>query len=325
MTYDLEIAWETTQKCNFSCPYCWLQDKNRSEFHTDISDIDKLSSMLDNLHLKILIHMSGGEPFLFQNYIYLCKKLTKKHIISVDTNLSTNNVYEFADTINPEKVLFIRASFQVKEWTKKRNIQNFIDRFNYLQDRKFYCFATYLMYPSVINKFEKYYHLFKSNGIVLRPKVFWGYYWGMYRLLHTIIELKTVRNSRRFSLLRRRFYYPNSYNNKQRLLIKQLIKRSEEDSHKIHQKKEKNIITYDTLQDLHWLDSRPSFKEKKCLAGVKFVKMLANGDMYRCHTLRDPYLGNIMEGTFSLMKDSFECPLAICHCPYIGYRYIVDE
>ena len=75
--------------------------------------------------------MTGGEPMLYPNFVSLAGLLTRGHYISLSTNLSTANAYEFADTVAGNRVISIRANIHILEREKikdgvKEYFANFI-------------------------------------------------------------------------------------------------------------------------------------------------------------------------------------------------------
>ena len=93
------ITWTINEICNFNCSYC-TQWHNKKEGIKPI-DISKLSESLHYLDKDWLFLITGGEPFLEKNFIKICEEITKRHYISLNTNLSTTNFFYFADKINP--------------------------------------------------------------------------------------------------------------------------------------------------------------------------------------------------------------------------------
>ena len=62
------------------------------------------------------------------------------------------------------------------------------------------------------------------------------------------------------------------------------------------------------------------FKGNICEAGQKFVRIIYNGDVLRCHGEYEN-LGNIYQNNLSLHKDAQPCKADVCKCPYYGLRY----
>jgi len=57
------------------------------------------------------VHISGGEPFLYPDFIDICRELTNEFRIKVNSTLSLGKqVREFSSVINPDKVELILAT-----------------------------------------------------------------------------------------------------------------------------------------------------------------------------------------------------------------------
>jgi hypothetical protein len=82
-------------------------------------NLNILSDSLDYLDKGWLFHISGGEPFLDNNFVDLCGVITNKHYLSINTNHSTSNVFDFANKIDPNKTLFISSSVHITEREKR--------------------------------------------------------------------------------------------------------------------------------------------------------------------------------------------------------------
>ena len=112
MKYDIFANWRINLLCNFRCEYCFysvfIVDRKKQTINTDDEyNIEKIVEGFNKTGLTWLVYISGGEPFLQPDFLELCRGLTEKHYISINTNLSTRNIYDFAKHINPEKVTFM--------------------------------------------------------------------------------------------------------------------------------------------------------------------------------------------------------------------------
>lgn len=172
------ITWTINEICNFNCTYCNQRHSKKSE---PIS-IEKLLQGLESLKNTWLFHITGGEPFLEQNIIDICTVISKKHYISFNTNLSTKNHFDFADKINPNKCLFINAAVHIEEREKRdENLEEYIEKINYLQQKNFNIIAYYVAHPSLFDRLESDIAFLKSKGVKkVRTKTFRGIYNGKY-------------------------------------------------------------------------------------------------------------------------------------------------
>jgi sulfatase maturation enzyme AslB (radical SAM superfamily) len=323
MDYDAEVAWLVNEACNFDCTYCWLAKIDKEKRFKGHQSTQKIVNSFNRHEIVWLIHMTGGEPFLSPHYVKLCQDLTKNHFISINTNLTHKDVYRFGETIDPQKVAFIHSSCHIEERERLGKIDDFIEKFHFLQDRGFFIFASYLMSPGVVKRFDQDYAFFKSQGIILRPKVCWGYEAGannlydnrVIRVLKRIKYMRTLMNRMHRS-------YPEAYSKKERRLIESLIEMSTDDFTKsaVHFRPDIQR-TVDLALDINWLTRLPSFKGIHCQAGSKFVRMEKNGDVFRCIDEKHYFLGNLFTDRIKFFETSIPCESPICSCPYIGFRY----
>lgn len=317
MKYDIEADWLLNEYCNFDCSYCFDSTnkvkKNKGELNTK-----KVIDGFNQNGIKWLIHMSGGEPLFFPNFVELCSELTKDHYISVNTNLVHKNIYLFGDRINPQNVRFIHCSFHIQERERLKLVDDFISKYNYLRRKGFYVFASYVMHPSVMNRFEKDYNYLKSEGVILQPKPFRGS-----TFLWRETNVKILNKTRNYL----EKIYPDSYTKKEKDLLLKYNALSENDEKKNRPIEEINKLkdmSLDNFTEKLINEGLPSFKGKICFAGKNFLKIFPNGDVHRCNTETD-YLGNLFEKTLNLINNPIPCKSDYCTCPYFGYKYVKNK
>lgn len=316
MHCDIEIHWQVCLTCNFRCEYCF-HGKNQSNAFAGIQDTQKIIDGFNRLGLNCQINISGGEPFSYRNFVGLCKQLTERHHISVNTNLSYPNVYQFADEIDPAKVIFLNCSVNIAERERLGLMDDYIAKLHYLKDKGFASHVTYVMYPTFIKRFEQDYAFFKSHGIILRPKVFRGHFYPWF-----------IPHSWKIRQLKKKLTgpYPMAYSRREKRKLRVWIERSEQEAGKAYagDSKEWHGRNVNLGLDRYLLGKESSFKGRVCLAGKNFVKMNSQGDVYRCHN-SEKFLGNLFEGTVKLSQYPQKCEWDKCLCPYLGYTYVVDN
>jgi hypothetical protein len=220
----------------------------------------------------------------------LCGALTENHLISINTNLTTPNIYGFSDEVDPDGVNFIHCSLHLDKRIRADSIPGFIDRYTHMRDRGFNLFASQVMYPPDLERFATPLEALNDEGIAVIPKVFRGYRGDLrYPGGYTEEERDTILAYRRS--------YPTS---------------TEGDPH------------IDPTEDIRFLKGDLSFKGSNCSAGRDFVHLSREGEARDCHG-RESSLGNVFEGTFRPSPKPRPCANLICRCPYYGLRYADGE
>jgi sulfatase maturation enzyme AslB (radical SAM superfamily) len=317
--YDVEVQWLINDVCNFSCEYCWLQREPKVNRSLGLRDMQRVIEGFNNKGFTWLVHMSGGEPFLFPNFVELCRGLIKNHFISVNTNLSHKDIRHFSQIINPEKVKFVHASLHIMAREQIKGIKQFINNYKIIKNAGFNIFVSYLIYPSLLGRFKKDYDFFKSQGVIIHPKVFRGDYYG---ILDSML-IKRVPGMNRFKNIFKKTY-PNSYTAKEKKLIKHCVDQSVQDETLTGcDKDDLRDITIDLSLDKILVEGSMSFKGRRCSAGRTVLKMEKDGGLYRCSDEPQYYLGNMFSSPIKLLKEDFVCKAEICSCPYVGMRCVV--
>ena len=106
-TKEKILKWHLHNSCQYRCPYCRL----RGKWH----QIKKLNTYLSPqewmVHWKrlydrygsIRVEITGGEPFIYPDFIELIKELSLIHKVKITTNMS-GDIETFVREISPERV-----------------------------------------------------------------------------------------------------------------------------------------------------------------------------------------------------------------------------
>ena len=91
--YEVEIGWDITMRCNYSCSYCSSYDNHQPTYFKSLDEYEKaiiyLKKYLGNKKAKI--ELLGGEPMLYKNWDQLLNIIYKVgYIPKITTNLSLN-------------------------------------------------------------------------------------------------------------------------------------------------------------------------------------------------------------------------------------------
>ena len=176
--YDAWLLWSLSYRCNLDCAYCFIASSIRKTAKVPNIDISSLTRVIENTHKTFKFFFSGGEPFLTPNLVEACIEITKKHYISLATNLTDTRVKEFAERVNPKRVFRIRASAHTKELERLNLLDTYINNFLLLKEKGFNVKAVEVAYPPLLNEVKKYKQLFKKKGIELNFIPFFGDYSG---------------------------------------------------------------------------------------------------------------------------------------------------
>ena len=289
LEFDVIADWALNKSCNFSCPYCFVSAREKRRAANRGHDVQEIVDAFNNSGKTWLVHMSGGEPFLHTDFICLCKGLTEKHSISVNSNLSSSLVYDFCEHIDPQRVSFVHCSLHIVERERKNLVNDFIEKVKVLEQAKFNVFITQVMWPPVVETFRQVSDFFSKHGMCVRPKLFRGYYKGK--------------------------EYPGSYSQIEKNTILDFMQMARENTRPDATERHINPDL-----DRMWIDGHVSFRGAPCLAGSRFVSIDLNGDIRRCGSDRTR-LGNIYRGEFDLLKEAHPCRARICGCPYHGVLF----
>ena len=175
----LYFSWDIHYKCNFRCPYCWfykgwvMAAKQNIYLSPEewIVHWEKIYEKYGSVHIEI----TGGEPFIYPNFIKLIKLLSIIHTLKITTNMS-GDIETFTKEINPERVNldlnFHPLFIDLDTITRKALI---------LKKAGFKAGICYLAYPPQMQmgKIDYLSEHFKDVGIGFALAAFWGEYNGI--------------------------------------------------------------------------------------------------------------------------------------------------
>lgn len=175
LNYNKSMLWNMTKNCNFQCSYCYFphtSGKVKNPIPTET-----LLNFLNKGNDTWLVGMTGGEPFIYPDFVNLCEQLTQKHYIGIDTNLSiTKIVRELAARISPSRVNDIYASLHIEEREKRNGVESFIENYHTLNQAGFTVKVNYVLHPELENRYQDDVAFFYDNGVPITPRPFKGLY-----------------------------------------------------------------------------------------------------------------------------------------------------
>jgi MoaA/NifB/PqqE/SkfB family radical SAM enzyme len=290
LSYQLEADWVLLRTCNFRCTYCGIPPAELGGKLNLYATPRQWSDAFNATGQTWLLHITGGEPSVYPDFVELCEHLTRSHFLSINTNLSHPCLEEFADQIDPQRVHFINAALHYDERVMRDSLEAFIARAQRFQRRGFNLLVSSVMTPQVSSVFDELQDQFESRGLSIIPKAMRGWYEG--RL------------------------YPNSYSVGQRRLFRQHLERAARRYTAVIERMGE-APSINMFGDQRFLKRIPDYQGKLCAAGQKFVQIEADGNVVRCNSGQS--LGNILSGNVELFSGPRPCDTT--YCPYFCEKY----
>lgn len=289
--YNIEADWTLMTTCNFRCAYCFHPpDKLGAKIRPPASP-NALARFFDDSGLTWHLHLTGGEPFHYPEFLDLCRLLTGKHLISINTNADSPKTLQFARVVSPDAVLFINCAVHLAQRLERNRIEAFVEHVHALKSAGFDAFVSSVMYPEVFPHFVERWEWFAGQGLPLWPKVFRGAYRGQ--------------------------RYPESYTPVEREIIVDYSRRAETlDADRMTLRVERPTVD-PVLDRTLFLHGVRSYRGTLCLAGRDVVTIDHRGDIFRC--AGQGKLGNVVTGQFE--RAAAAAPCASTFCPYYCEKY----
>jgi MoaA/NifB/PqqE/SkfB family radical SAM enzyme len=293
LKYDAEADWYLLTTCNARCSYCFLPLASRRAKLKIYGSPLQWTEAFNSTGKTWLIHITGGEPSMYPDFIELCEYLTQNHYVSINTNLTHDSMRTFAQRIDPERVNFINVGVHIQEKKTKESLDAFIERALELKTMKFSVLLSQLMTPQVINDYPDISSFFKTHGLFLIPKVIQNMYQGK--------------------------KYPDAYSPEQKNLIRTYVTEAKQNYNPIlSTMQEPPTILF---SDLRFVNATPDHRGKLCDAGRTFIRINPNGTAVRCFS-QEVY-GNILFKDLKLLDTPKPCNTS--YCPYWCYKYLVKD
>lgn len=290
--YDVEADWILMTTCNFRCNYCFWTSDHLSRPIEPPAPVEQLASFFDQTGLTWLLHLTGGEPFAYPRFVELCQLLTGRHWISINTNADlSKRVKKFADTVDPERVMFVNAGLHFEEREERGRVDQFLTNVRILEASRFKVFATAVMHPSLFKQFGSVWDYCAERGVVLIPKAFQGEFGGR--------------------------TYPADYTEVQRDVIREYSARSADAYEAIFSRMPEPPTVNPLLDSERFLYGLPDYRGLPCLAGDRFVRIREDGEIRRCGP--GDVIGNVVTGEFSRRVGPSTC--VELECPYFCEKY----
>ncbi len=287
MTFDIEADWTLNRLCNYDCDYC--ADHSLTEHHLvgRISPQQYLD-FFDSTGKVWLLHLTGGEPILHRDFLSLCQALTSRHYISLNSNLSSPRVRDFAARVDPSRVQFVHCAVHVEQRDRRKGWKSLQANLTALLERGFPLFASLVMTPAAFSEFPRVAESFTTLGVPLIPKSIRGAYEGR--------------------------WYPQAYTETERAQFRRFSEQAELIAMTSPGQPFRHNPTVNPLVNREFLDGFPNFTGIPCSAGRTTVAISYDGDIFRCGPRTR--LGNIFEQRLDLLAADRPCDDEFCGAYY---------
>ncbi|MCB4791211.1 MAG: radical SAM protein [Elusimicrobia bacterium] len=175
----IEIDWLIHYKCNYRCPYCffeglWQEVEKRNKYLKTGNWVKAYRKLSDKYGgLKLII--TGGEPFLYPDFLKMIIELNKFAHVSFDTNLSCSkeDVKTLVQEISPDN-FFMGLSYH----PSFADLEEFASKATVLKDNGFDIRIHYVTYPEQLEGLKVTGDYFLNKGFRFTPLPFRGNYKG---------------------------------------------------------------------------------------------------------------------------------------------------
>lgn len=285
MIFDVEADWTLNLLCNYDCTYCISRAPKEHPLVGRISP-DEYLDFFNSTGKTWLLHLTGGEPFVHRDFVTLCRALTSRHFISLNSNLSSRRVRDFAESVDASRVHYIHCGVHVEERDRRKGWTQLSANVRLLLDREFPVFASLVLTPAALGEYPRVAQFFAPLGVPLIPKVVRGFFEGR--------------------------WYPQAYTAAERDQFRAFSEQAETMA-----SVQRIGPTINPFLDRDYLDGFPDFRGIACSAGSRFVSIGYDGRIFRCG--QRTMLGNIFERRVTLFTEDRPCDDD--YCPYWCLRY----
>jgi MoaA/NifB/PqqE/SkfB family radical SAM enzyme len=175
---QVTFEWNMLYACNYRCPHCifegkWEEYGPRTVYLSPDQWMTHWQRIYDQ-YGRVAIVVTGGEPFMYPDFITIIEKLSQMHHpINISTN-SSGDLAAFVRHIDPARVS-LTLSFQPEFDT----LDKVVTRVRLLKHHGFSTgYINFCAYPPYLPDLEKYITEANAAGETLKVIPFYGTYKG---------------------------------------------------------------------------------------------------------------------------------------------------
>lgn len=288
--YDIEADWQINNVCDMACRYCF-STRSSAKGIRPVADPARYLDFFNSTGKVWSLHLTGGEPFLSPGFVELCKVLSQDHFLSLNSNLSSTLVSDFAEEVDPSHVEYVQCCLHLEERNRLHLWSTLASNLLALARRSIFVFASQVMTPETFAIFPQAAEHLAHLGVVLIPKSLQGLFEGK--------------------------WYPHAYTEEQKRAFRALSAVAESRLGSLAPRLMQLVVTVNPLRDREFLDGFPVFRGAACAAGSRLFTIQSNGNIYRCGS--NHLLGNIENGLFEPLSPNTPCDTS--YYPYFCLRY----
>lgn len=179
--YYVFITWDIHYGCNYDCTYCntpksyqpldmWTFRDRKKVAYPGVKKWVDIWKDIRARYGSCEIHITGGEPFVYPDFIELMKELANIHTLEIITNLALN-VDDIINNVTPDR-LRIGTTFH----PEFADLNEFLEKHKKLRAHGFETWSNYVLYPPILEKVPQYKVRFDELHIPFNMQPYLGFY-----------------------------------------------------------------------------------------------------------------------------------------------------
>jgi MoaA/NifB/PqqE/SkfB family radical SAM enzyme len=284
MLYDIEADFILLRTCNYRCDYCFVPEAKLGEKLVVHATPQAWQAAFDRTEKTWMIHITGGEPTLYPGFAELSERLSRRHYLSLNSNLTGRELAGFAERVDPARVALVNAGFHPAERQLRNGAELFLDKAAMLRERGFPIMISVVATPDILAEYDAVIAALAPTGLVPMPKAMHGAHRGA--------------------------HYPEAYSPEQR---REFHRRSLDAEQSYPNLFGPNGLrpSIDLTLDRNHLERRIRYIGQLCSAGRDMVRIDPDGTVHRC-AIKGPSMGNLLAGTWRRASDCAPCNRSYC-------------